>query len=130
MQWLTKMMQGRAGGDHLSLFLLLLSVVITIIGRVIGFPFIAALSYLPLVFGTYRIFSKDLSKRRMENYKFMMKISPLYKRFHRLLTRFRLRRDHKLMPCTHCKSMLRVPKGKGKIRITCPKCKARFTRKT
>ena len=123
-------MQGRAGGDHLSIFLLVLSIVITIIGRTTGFSMVQAFSYIPLVFGMYRIFSKDISKRRMENYKFMMKISPLYKRFHKLITRLRVSKNHKLMPCTACKTMLRVPKNKGKIRITCPGCKAQFTRKT
>ncbi len=130
MKWLNKIMQGRAGGDHLSIFLFLISIVITIIGRITGFPIIEAFSYFPLLFGVYRMLSKDIPKRRMENYKFMMKISPLYKRFHKLLTRLRFSKNHKLMPCTACKSMLRVPKNKGKIRITCPSCKTQFTRKT
>lgn len=130
MKWLTKYMQGRAGGDHFSIFLLLFSVVITLIGRIAGITFIETLSYIPLIFGVYRIFSKNIQKRRMENYKFMMKISPLYKRFHKLVTRLRNSKNHRLMPCTSCKSMLRVPKNKGKIKITCPRCKTHFTRKT
>lgn len=130
MKWLNKYMQGRAGGDHFSIFLLLFSVVITLIGRIAGISIIEISSYIPLVFSVYRMFSKNIQKRRMENYKFMMKISPLYKRFHKLLTRLRFSKTHKLMPCTTCKSMLRVPKNKGKIKITCPSCKNQFTRKT
>lgn len=130
MKWLNKFMYGRAGGDHFSIFLLLFSVVITLIGRIFGFLIIETLSYIPLLFGVFRMFSKNIQKRRMENYKFMMKISPLYQRFHKLLTRFKYSKTHKLMPCTACKSMLRVPKNKGKIKITCPSCKTRFIRKT
>ncbi|NBG88580.1 hypothetical protein [Isachenkonia alkalipeptolytica] len=130
MKWLNKYMQGRAGGDHLSIFLLVFSVVITIFGRLTGFFIIESLSYIPLGLGIYRMFSKNIQQRRMENYKFMMKISPLYKKGHRLFTRLRNSKNHKLMPCTSCKSMLRVPKNKGKIRVTCPSCKTRFIKKT
>ncbi len=130
MKWLNKYMQGRAGGDHFSIFLLLTSIVITLAGRITGISMIELLSYIPLIYGVYRMFSKNIQQRRMENYKFMMKISPLYKRFHRFLTRVRPSKTHKLMPCTACKSMLRFPRNKGKIKITCPNCKAQFVRKT
>lgn len=130
MKWFTNYMHGRAGGDHFSIFLLLFSVVITLIGRIAGISIIEIASYIPLIFGVYRIFSKNIQKRRMENYKFMMKVSPLYKRFHKLLTRLRFSKTHRFMPCTTCKSMLRVPKNKGKIRVTCPSCKNQFIRKT
>ena len=129
MKWLNKFMQGRAGGDQLSFFLLFISILITFAGRISGLAVIELISYLPLFFGVFRIFSKNISQRRMENYKFMIRISPLYKRFHRLLVR-RNSKTHKHMRCTACKTTLRLPKGKGKIRITCPTCRARFIRKT
>ncbi len=130
MKWFHKFMQGRAGGDHLSIFLLVLSLVLTVLGRITGFFMMESLSYLPLGLGIYRMFSKNLLRRRRENYQFMMKIRPLYKKGHRLLTRMRRSKNHKLMPCTSCKAMLRVPKNKGKVRVTCPHCKTRFIKKT
>lgn len=130
MQRFHKFMQGRAGGDHLSVFLLVLSLILTLTGRITGLFLLDTLSYLPLGFGIYRIFSKNISRRRMENYRFMMKISPLYKRGHRLISRLQHRKSHRLMPCTSCDAKLRVPKNKGKVRVTCPKCSARFIKKT
>lgn len=37
---------------------------------------------------------------------------------------------HKYMKCPHCKAQLRLPKGKGKISVTCPVCKKEFVKKT
>lgn len=130
MNWLNKYMRGRAGGDHFSIFLLLFSMIVTLLGRISGIYFIEIISYIPLFFGVYRMFSKNIQQRRLENYHFMIKFSPVYKKFHKLVYRLYSSKSHKLVPCTTCKTMLRVPKKKGRIRITCPKCKTRIIRKT
>ena len=39
-------------------------------------------------------------------------------------------REHRYFDCPKCRQPVRVPRGKGKIMITCPKCKERFQRKT
>ncbi len=130
MNWFKKYMTGRYGGDQLSLYLLGLSLLTTILGSIAKIPILIQLSYIPMIFAFYRFFSKDIEKRRMENYKFAIFISPLYAKFKKTQTRFKATKTHKYFKCPQCKGMLRVPKSRGKILVTCPKCKARFNKKT
>ncbi len=129
MNWLRNFMYGRYGSDQLSMALLILSIVITFVGGATGLPFLRLLGYVPLGYAIFRMLSKNTSKRSMENYKFSMLISPVYSWFRR--TKDRLGdKTHKYYKCPNCKAVLRVPKGKGKIIITCRKCNTKFTKKT
>lgn len=130
MDWLKRFMYGRYGGDQLSICLLVLSLILTIIGRVSGIAILSIISYIPVAIAVYRIFSKDIKKRSMENYKFAILISPVYSKFKRFQGRIQDSKTHKYFKCKKCKTTLRVPKGKGKILITCPKCKEQYTKKT
>ena len=130
MDWLKRFMMGRYGGDQLSVVLLVLSIFLTILARLINLPLLAVIAYIPLVICIYRMFSRDISKRSMENYKFAMLVSPLYSWFKKTQQRVKDTKTHKYFKCQNCKTTLRVPKGKGKIIITCPKCKIQFTKKT
>ena len=93
-------------------------------------PIINYLSYIPLGLSIFRMFSKDVEKRRMENYKFMMKVSPLYSWYHRKIQWFKNRKKYKYFKCPNCNQKLRVPKGKGKIKVNCSKCNESFTKTT
>lgn len=114
----------------MSMYLLVFSIVLTLIGTFTRTQFIATLSYIPMFFAIYRFFSKDTQKRSMENYKFAIFISPLYSKFKKGQSRYQASKTHKYFKCPECKVSLRVPKGRGKIRVTCPKCKGRFEKKT
>ena len=69
------------------------------------------------------MFSRNLAKRRAENAWFMSKVCwPVKNAFG--LTRTRMRdREHKYIACPKCRTVCRVPRGKGRIVITCPKCR-------
>ena len=123
-------MAERNGGDQLSLALLLLSLALSIISRLSDQPILTLLSYIPFVWAVFRMFSKNLEKRRLENYKFMMKISPIYTRFYKAKSRFKARKTYKYFKCPQCRQGLRVPRGKGKINITCSKCGTTFMKKS
>lgn len=125
-----KFMKGRYGGDQLSVVLLLLSILLTLVGRLTKLSLFIFISYIPLLISVYRMFSKNISKRRMENYKFSIYLSPIYSRYKSIQRRFKDRRTHKYFKCPNCKRKLRLPKGKGKIIITCPKCKEKFEKRT
>lgn len=133
MNFFRRLFAGRYGSDQLSLFLVLfglvLSIVLQIIGSIFGIQFISLLSWIPLGIAIYRMFSKKIEVRSMENYKFMMKVSPIYKKWLKFCER---KRDntHRYYKCPKCKATLRVPKGRGKICITCPKCHIEFVKKT
>jgi len=106
MNWLRKFMTGRYGGDQLSVFLIVISVLLTLLYHFTGLSLLALLSYLPLLVAIYRMFSKKTQER------------------------IKASQTHKYFKCTNCKITLRVPKGKGKILVTCPKCKTKVRKKT
>ncbi len=130
MNWLKKVMAGRYGSDQLSLSLLILSIVLTFIFVFSRQRIFVYISYVPLLICLFRMFSKDIDKRRMENYKFAIFMSPLYSWFTKRIAGLQDARKHKYFTCPSCKQKLRVPRGKGKISITCPKCKKEFIKKT
>ncbi len=130
MDFMNKIMKDRYGGDQLSIVLLFTSILLSIIGSITKISIFRILSYIPLIFSVYRMFSKDINKRRMENYKFSIFISPLYSKYKKIQVRFKERKTHKFFKCPNCKTELRVPKGKGKIKVTCPKCSEKFEGRT
>lgn len=130
MNWLKRFMNGRYGGDQLSMVLLVISLLLTFIGRLTNIPLISFIGYIPLGISIFRMFSKDISKRRMENYKFSIFISPAYSWYKKSQKRIKDSKTHRYFKCPDCNEQMRVPKGKGKIMITCPKCKTKFEKRT
>ncbi len=130
MNILKKFLKGRYGGDQLSIVLLAISILLTIVGSLTRLSLFTFISYIPLVFSIYRMFSKDIAGRRMENYKFSIFISPIYSKYKNIQRRFKERKTHKYFKCPNCKTELRLPKGKGRIKITCPKCREKFEGRT
>ena len=130
MNILKNFMRGRYGGDQLSLTLLVTSIILSLLGNLTKLSLFRMLSSIPLFFSIYRTFSKDIGKRRMENYKFSILISPLYSRYKRLERRFKDRKTHKYFKCPSCKTELRLPRSKGRVNIRCPKCKEKFEGRT
>jgi ribosomal protein L37AE/L43A len=66
----------------------------------------------------------------MENYKFAILMSPVYSWLKKTRNRLKDAKTHRYFSCPNCKQSLRLPKGKGKIIIICPKCKTEFKGKT
>ena len=124
--WLRRVMTGRYGTDQLNNVLLIIALVLCLLPTILSiFIFIPPLNLL-LTLGAYtlmgialfRMFSRNTYKRYEENRRYL--------RF-----RERLRdRTHRYYQCPRCRQDVRVPRGKGKISITCPKCKEKFIRKS
>ena len=129
MRWLQNFMRGRYGVDQLSIFLLVIYIVVTLLT---GFFQLPLLSYAPLAlyWCWFRILSRKTYKRSKENTTFLRMVLPITSRYRSLKKRFRDRKTHKYYRCPNCKQELRVPKGKGEITITCPKCKTKFDKRT
>jgi len=89
-----------------------------------------SLSIILLIFYIYRMMSKDYQRRYKENYlyiKYKNKISnPISKAKYNIGQR----KIYHIYKCPSCKQKVRVPKGKGNITITCPKCKTQFKKKS
>ena len=117
-QSFVRFMYGRYGPDQLNTALLVLGAAITVIGMIFSLPVLTFLSYIPLGLVIFRMFSRNLSRRRQENRRFMQ-----------LVTRVK-DRDSRYFSCPTCRQTVRVPKGRGKINIHCPKCGGQFIKKT
>ena len=130
MNWFRKFMNGRYGTDQLSMALLILSVLLTFISELGRLPIFTYISFIPLVLTIFRIQSKNLEKRRMENYKFSMLISPAYSWIKKTQSHVKKAKTHKCFKCPDCKAKLWVPKGKGVIIVTCSKCRTEFRERT
>ncbi|HOA55860.1 MAG: hypothetical protein WAP56_11130 [Acetivibrionales bacterium] len=130
MNWFRRFMTGRYGADQLSLALLVMAVVLSITVRLIGIPYLSLIVYIPLGLCIFRMLSKNIKRRSMENYKFYMLTSRVRRWFGKIQRRMAESKTHRFFKCPDCKAELRLPKGKGKIVITCPKCRHEFMRKT
>ena len=117
------------GMDALSGALLILYLLIAMVGQAVRFRPILWLSLLPLAFAAYRVFSADTQRRRQENEAFMRFSMPLVHAARGRLSRMR-DRTHRYFRCPQCGRSLRVPRGRGKIEITCPQCRHRFQKRT
>lgn len=120
-------MFGRYGVDQLNLFLIGAAVVLNLVSVILSrFGAVGALlsivtsllSYGLLIWNLFRSFSKNLEKRFWENRRFLTRKSRL------------LDSQNRYYRCPNCKQTVRVPKGRGKICIKCPKCSEKFIRKS
>lgn len=128
--WFRKFMVGRYGTDQLGIALIFLSFVLSIVFVFIPETMLRYIVYLPFALFLFRAFSKNVARRREENLKFLKIWSPVASWFRKKQYRLKDRKFNSYYSCPNCKQAIRVPKGKGKIRITCPKCKHEFVKKT
>lgn len=124
-------MMNRNGGDHLGIFLIILSLAISIIFTFVPFgPIKYVFIYLPLALAIFRMFSKNIAKRRAENYKFMAFIYKIKNGFKKFFEKIKGSGTYKYFRCPSCRQELRIPRGKGKVIASCPKCHTKFEAKT
>lgn len=115
---LQRFMYGRNGADQLSWAILIAGLVVDVIASFTGLQLLYIVAYALLLWSVWRMFSKNLEKRRAENQKLL-----------NLWNRLR-DRQHRYYSCPQCKQTVRVPRGKGKVNIRCPKCGEQFIKKT
>ena len=117
-----RFMTGRYGTDKLNNLLLGLGLAtcflnLFMVDNIFGWILTTA-SYIFMLLALFRCFSRNTYKRYRENRKYLLIVE-------------RIRdREHRYFSCPRCRQTVRVPRGKGKIAITCPKCKEKFTKKT
>jgi predicted RNA-binding Zn-ribbon protein involved in translation (DUF1610 family) len=123
-------MAGRYGPDHLNAAIFVAALIVSVIARFTNVFIITYVSYLLLALAIFRMLSRNIPKRRAENDKFIRFWWPIKQKLKGYITRLKDSRTHKYFRCPSCKNTLRVPRGKGKLQITCPKCGERFFKKT
>lgn len=130
MNWLARMMYGRYGTDQLGFFTLLLMLVLNMVFAFTGWDVLYILSFALAILAIYRIFSKNIGKRYEENRKFLQMTAPVRSFFSAKTAGLLDLRTHRHFRCPQCKQKIRVPRGKGNIQITCPKCRHEFVKKS
>ena len=111
-------MYGRYGSDKLNFVLLAVGFALSIAGSITRLAALNYLAWVPLMLVIFRMFSRNIPARRRENQRFLG-----------FFTRLR-DRSNRYFQCPQCRQMVRVPKGKGKINIRCPKCGTKFIKRT
>lgn len=125
-----KFMYGRYGLDQLSIMLLTASILFSLLALVCHSTILQLLTYILLGLAYLRGLSKNISKRQQENKSFLRLWMPIKIKLNQTFTRLKSIRTHKYYKCPKCSQTLRVPKGRGRIRITCPQCKNEFSKKS
>ncbi len=125
-----RFMAGRNGNDQLNLFLLGVAVTLAVISvffRSGSFgSLLSTITLILLVYVYFRMFSRNVYKRREENGKFMRFRYDVEGKLRVAKERWVQRKDYKFFNCPSCRTSLRVPRGKGKIKIVCRKCGTSF----
>ena len=116
LRWkIQKFMRGRNGVDELNRVLIYTVLAVYILSMIFRSSILYYIALAGMIYSFYRTFSKNLYVRREENRKFVTWMET---------TRIKMeqRKDYKIFKCKGCGRNIRVPRGKGKIEVTCPMC--------
>lgn len=128
-----RFMAGRYGTDNLNRFILAVFAVLLLANIFIkgtAHTFIMIICIALLVICYVRMLSKNINKRYSENEKYLHFKRQLFTKLKNVKERFVQRKDYKFFTCPNCKATLRVPKGRGKIKIVCRRCGNSFLGKS
>ena len=114
-----RFMIGRYGADELAKAQSIAALVLLFLSMFSRLGIFYWLAIALMIYSTWRMFSKNISARYAENQKY-------------LNYRYQMaqRKNYRFYKCPQCKQKVRVPKGRGKICITCPKCRTEFVKKS
>lgn len=130
-----KFMAGRYGTDRLNLFLIIVILVCSLIELGLGKnPYLNILlsswELLLMIVIFLRMFSRNISQRYAENQKYLALENKVRHFFGAQKYRYQQRKEFHIYACPQCKQKIRIPRGKGKICIRCPKCGTEFVKKS
>lgn len=126
---LARFMYGRNGTDQLNRAILAVTfaaMVLSLFARTRIFYYIALLG---LIITYYRMLSRNIYKRQAENQKYLNLTAGIRNTIAKK-KRQSQDKEHRYFECPSCKQTVRVPRGRGKIEITCPKCRTSFIKKS
>ena len=124
---------GRYGSDALNKAMSVAACVLLILSMFVHGPagtVCMALATVLLVGCYVRMLSRDYTRRRAENDRYLQLVAPLTRKLSRLQTRVRQLNTYSFFKCPNCATVLRVPKNKGHVRITCKNCGNVFDKNT
>ena len=125
-----RFMAGRYGNDQLNQFIFIVAIISMVLEIITRQSLFYTLTLVLLILAYVRVFSRNINKRYEENMKFLQKKDAILNKFRRQKYYAAQRRTFHIYTCPQCKQKIRIPKGKGKISITCPKCRTSFIKKS
>ena len=125
-----RFMTGRYGADQLSRLYLAVTLICLVLSMFTRFMPLYWIALLFLVYTYYRMFSKNIPKMYAQNQKFLNWRYRRVAKWDAFKKRFSQRKEYCFFKCPTCKQRVRVPRGKGKICITCPRCHRDFIKRS
>lgn len=126
---LQRFMIGRYGVDEMGRVMLYGAIFLMIVSMFVKKDFIYTAALVLLLIGYFRMFSRNISKRYEENQKYLVWKNKVFRNAE-AAKRQRADKEHRYYKCPSCHQKVRVPKGRGKISICCPKCSTKFIKRT
>ncbi|MFQ7321443.1 MAG: hypothetical protein ACLROS_10865 [Faecalibacterium sp.] len=125
-----RFMAGRYGTDALNQFLSIVSIVLLLVALLSRVNLFTWVGMGVLIWCYYRTFSRNIPKRTEENYKFYTLKQQLEGKVRSLKEQWANRKLYHYYRCPQCRQKLRVPRGRGRIQISCPRCGTQFIKKS
>lgn len=122
-------MSGRNGSDQLCLALILLGIVLILLGSITNLVIIDYLGLASYIYSLFRMFSRNLVKRRAENEKYLAFRRSFKTNVSQFFARLKNSKQYKYFRCPQCKARLRLPRKVGEVTVTCGKCRHQFKQK-
>ena len=125
-----RFMQGRYGTDDFYKFLFWVALIGIVINWFFKSQLLSFAVTLILVYAMYRVLSKNHSARYVENQRYLQATAKIRYWFDQQKKLMEERKYHHIYTCPKCRQKIRIPKGKGKIMIRCPKCHHEFQKRS
>jgi hypothetical protein len=123
-------MRGRNGADALAVTCIWLAVILYLIGLASRLMLFSILAFALLIYAWMRMSSRSLAARAKENRLFLSKLGPVRPWIQDPVAAWREFRAYRHLTCPECGQHVRVPRGRGKIRVSCPTCHHKFEAKS
>ena len=127
---LSGMMQGRRGADTFSNFLVVAGIVLLFASLIPGLDLLSWVALIVLAYSLFRSYSKNIAARDRENATFERIVEKPRKQLSLMRKKWTNRKTTRYFKCKGCGQVLSVPRGKGTLRVVCPKCKTETKQKS
>ena len=127
---LMRFMYGRYGVDTFSRCIVGVGLVLTVITLFVNSSILSLLGIGTIAYAYFRILSRNIYKRSAENQLFLKKTAKIRQKFTKWKQLGIQSKTHHIYSCPSCKQKIRIPRGKGKIEVKCPKCGTTFIKRS
>ena len=127
---LIRFMAGRYGFDSLGKATIIAALAAVVLASLFDIPVLSWLAWALIIYAYFRRFKRNINNRNDKNQTYLAKTRRLRTWFSTQKNLLAQRKTHHIYKCPTCRQKIRVPKGKGKIEIRCPKCQTRFIKKS